>query len=119
MKLAISSTGKELTSTVDSRFGRAQFFIIYDTDTETFEVMENPNLGGAHGVGAKTAQDIANAGVKAILTGNVGPNAYNVLKAAKIDVFTVSGKTVQEAIDQFKNETLTKAEGATRKGHGK
>ena len=117
MKIAISSTGKNLESNIDKRFGRAPMFIIFDTENSTFEVWENANLAGAHGVGTKTAQEIANFGVKIVISGNVGPNALNVLKAAGIEIFKADSGTVQEALEKHQNNETIKMDKATKKGH--
>jgi len=103
MKIAVSATGPGLDAEVDPRFGRCQYFIIVDPDTMQFESMPNPNVMTAGGAGIATAQMIANSGVQVVLTGNCGPNAYQVLSAAGIQVITgVSGK-IQDAIQGYKS----------------
>ena len=98
MKVAITATGPTLDADIDPRFGRCQYFIIADPDTMEFEALENPGAMAGGGAGVSTAQTIASKGVEAVLTGNCGPNAYQVLSAADIKVVTgVSGK-VRDAI---------------------
>ena len=116
MKIAISSKGKTLESKTDQRFGRAEIFIIYDTDNDTFEVWENPNVSGAHGVGMKTSQDLANMGVKTIITGHVCPKAFGVLDASKIEMYQ-NLPTVQETIDGYKEGNLAKINEAGESHH--
>jgi len=103
MRVAISATGPTLDAEVDPRFGRCQYFIIVDPDTMQFEALENSSAMQAGGAGISTGQMIAGKGVQVVLTGNCGPNAYQVLSAAGIQVITgVSGK-IQDAIQAYKS----------------
>jgi predicted Fe-Mo cluster-binding NifX family protein len=102
MKIAISSAGTNLEAMVDPRFGRCQYFIYIDSETLQFEAVENPGLTASGGAGIATAQAIASRGVEVVITGNCGPNAYQVLSAAGIKVITgVSGK-IKDAVQDFK-----------------
>ncbi|MDD2689925.1 MAG: NifB/NifX family molybdenum-iron cluster-binding protein [Candidatus Omnitrophica bacterium] len=103
MKICITSEGRTLDSKVDSRFGRCQNFIFFDTDTGKFEAQENTNAQFQGGAGIQSGQLVVSRGVKAVLTGNVGPNAYQVLSAAGVSVFTGVSGTVQEAIEGYRN----------------
>ena len=106
MRIAISATGTTLDAEVDPRFGRCQYFIIADPETMEFEALENSSAMAAGGAGISTAQMIAGKGVEIVLTGNCGPNAYQVLSAASIQVITgVSGK-VRDAIQAYKSGQL-------------
>jgi predicted Fe-Mo cluster-binding NifX family protein len=102
MKIAITSSGSDLKSEVDPRFGRCAYFILVETDTDEFEAIENSNVQGMGGVGIQSGQMMANKGVKVVLTGSCGPNAFQTLQAAGIEVVTGINGTVQEAIDKFK-----------------
>ena len=102
MKIAVSATGSGLEAEVEPRFGRCPYFIIVDTDTMKFEVMDNSSAMAAGGAGISAGQMVANKGVQAVLTGNCGPNAYQVLSAAGIQIVTgVSGK-VRDAVEAYK-----------------
>ena len=106
MKIAISARGATLDVEIDPRFGRCQYFVIADPDTMEFEALENSGAMAGGGAGISTAQTIAGKGIEAVLTGNCGPNAYQVLTAAGIKVVTgVSGK-VQDAIQNYKSGKL-------------
>ncbi len=106
MKIAISATGPGLESEVEPRFGRCPYFIIVDPDTMKFEVMDNSSAMAAGGAGISAGQMVANKGVQAVLTGNCGPNAYQVLSAAGIQIITgVSGK-VRDAAEAYKSGSL-------------
>ncbi|MBN1794006.1 MAG: NifB/NifX family molybdenum-iron cluster-binding protein [Candidatus Omnitrophica bacterium] len=102
MKICVTSQGNTLESQVDPRFGRCQYFMIIDTDTLEFTGLPNPNIDGMGGVGVKSGQLMADHGVKVVLTGNVGPNAFQTLQAAGIEVISgVSGK-VNEVVNDYK-----------------
>src|SRR4030042_1746729 len=103
MKIAITSNGPALDAGIDPRFGRCQYFIIVDPETMQFEALEHSGAMAGGGAGISTAQMIAGKGVEVVLTGNCGPNAYEVLSAAGIKVVTgVAGK-VQDAIQGYKS----------------
>lgn len=100
MKIAVPSQGNSLDAMMDTRFARAKYFIIYDTNTETFEAIDNEkNAAAGGGVGVKVGQDLANMGVDLAIAPHFGPNAEQVLKAANIAMKTLSDVTVKEAID--------------------
>ena len=102
MRIAVSASGPTLDAEVDPRFGRCPYFIIIDPDTVEFEAVNNSGAMAGGGAGISTAQTIAGKGVDAILTGNCGPSAFEVLSAAGIKVATgVSGK-VQDAVRDYK-----------------
>lgn len=102
MKIAVSSTGTDLNAQVDPRFGRCQHFIVTDPDTMEFEVLENSSAVATVGAGIATGQFIASRGVSVMLTGNCGPNAFDVLQAAGIKVMTGVSGTVRDAVDSYK-----------------
>lgn len=117
MKIGVSSTGKELDAIVDQRFGRCSYFIIIDTDTMNFEFISNESAIASGGAGIQAAQNITKAGVKVVITGNMGPNAFQTLSAAGVMVFTGAKGTVKEAIEKYKKGELTKTESASVGSH--
>lgn len=102
MKICVTSEGNNLDSKVDARFGRCQYFILADTDSLEFEAVANPNIESTGGAGIQSAQLVATKQAKAVITGNVGPNAFQALQAAGIEVFSGASGTVKEAIDKYK-----------------
>lgn len=103
MKIAVSAAGTDLNAQVDPRFGRCQYFIFVDPDTMEFEAMENSGATSGGGAGIATGQFVAGKGAGAVLTGNCGPNAFDVLQAAGIKVMTGVTGTVQDAIEAYKS----------------
>jgi len=117
MKIAISAAGSTLGDDVDPRFGRCRYFIIADADTMDFQFIENPGFTAGGGAGISTAQSIAGHDIDTVLTGNCGPNAYEVLSAAGIKVVTgVSGKVV-DAIMDYKSGKLKVSNQPNVPGH--
>jgi len=118
MKIALTAQGKELSSEIDIRFGRAKFLLVVDTETNDFEVHDNElNLNAVQGAGIQTGQNIANLGVEAVITGNVGPNAFKTLNAANVKIFLIEKQTVGEAVDLFKAGKLKEVDNANVEGH--
>ena len=118
MKIAISSAGKDIHGDVDSRFGRAKGFIIYNLEKEDFFYIDNEqNLNAAEGAGIQSAKTVIDTGVKILITGNVGPKAFKVLKSAGVSVMVGARGTIEDAVLDYKNDNLEKAEGANVQGH--
>jgi predicted Fe-Mo cluster-binding NifX family protein len=111
MKVAVTSTGPDLDSQVDPRFGRCQYFVIVDTDSMEFEALENPNIMASGGAGIQSAQLVAEHGAEVVLTGNCGPNAYQTFQAAGVGVIVGVSGTVRAAIEKYKSGQLTAADG--------
>jgi predicted Fe-Mo cluster-binding NifX family protein len=101
MKIAVSSSGNDLDSQVDPRFGRCAYFVIVETDDMGFEAFENGSIAMGGGAGIQAAQFVASKGAKAVITGNVGPNAVQTLSAAGVETFVGQSGTVREAIDRY------------------
>jgi predicted Fe-Mo cluster-binding NifX family protein len=117
MKIAITSSGDNLDSQMDPRFGRCQYFVIVDPDTMDFEAMQNESAMASGGAGIQAAQTIVNVGINAVITGNVGPNAFEVLSAAGIETMTGASGTVRHALELYKSGSLQSAAGATVGSH--
>ena len=106
MKIAISSTGENLNATVDPRFGRCQYFVLIDPESMEFEAIPNESASAMGGAGIQAAQNVANLKAEVVLTGNMGPNAFQTLSAAGIKVITGVNGTVKEVVEKFKNGEL-------------
>ena len=118
MKIAITSTGKTLDSDVDLRFGRAKYFIIWDSETEEFEAVNNAqNLNAAQGAGVQSAMNVANKACNMVVSGHMGPKAFSTLKGAGIKVVSgVEGK-VSDVIKLFKEGKLKDTDSPDVEGH--
>jgi len=113
LKVALSATAGNLDSQIDPRFGRCQYFVIVDTDTMNIEALPNMAAGAMGGAGIQAAQTIANKGVQTVLTGSVGPNAFQALSAAGISIITGVFGTIREAVEKFKSGQLQKTTAPT------
>jgi len=117
MKICITATGNTLDSSVDPRFGRAAYLIIADSDNMTFEAVANTAAGNMSGAGIQAAQTIANKGVNVLITGNVGPNAFQALSAAGIKIVTGAFGAVREVVEKYKRGELRETSTPTVGGH--
>ena len=115
-KIAVTSEGPALDDRMDMRFGRAAGFIIIDPRSMTFEYLDN-GAGQVRGQGAgiQAAETVARAGAGAVLTGFVGPKAFQALKAAGIKIGTdLQNLTVREAVERFNANRIEWTDQANR-----
>ena len=117
MKICISSTGDNVDSSVDPRFGRCPFFLIYDDSTENYEFIPNSSRNAMGGAGIQAAQEVISKGVEAVITGNIGPNSYRVFESAKIKIYTGVSGPIKEAIAKYKANQLTSTSGPSVQSH--
>lgn len=109
MKIAITSRGQTLDDAIDPRFGRCAYFLIVDTETLQVEPIANPNVALGSGAGIQSAQILAEHDVKALLTGNCGPNAHQALTAAEVEVIVGMSGVARDAVERYKMGTLAAA----------
>jgi len=117
MKIAVTSTGPTLDDNVEARFGRCPYFLIIDTDSMQYEAIENPNIALGGGAGIQSAQLMSEKGVTTVLTGNCGPNAFNVFGQAGIQVIVGVSGPVRNAVEQFKADAFSSASGPNVASH--
>ena len=117
MKIAISTTGSNLDDKVDMRFGRCKGFIIYDTETQSTTYLDNEqNLNAAQGAGIQAAMSVVNADATALITGHIGPKAFDALSRAKVVVYLGSELSVQEVLRLYEEGKLERALDADKEG---
>jgi len=98
---------------MDSRFGRAPNFLIYDTLQESFQVVDNlKGVEAAHGAGIQAAETMARLGIEAIVTGHCGPKAEQALRAAGIRILSTAAPTVRAALEEFRTGSPSQTESA-------
>jgi len=117
MKICVSSTGKDLNAGVDQRFGRCQYFLIVDTETMNVKTISNESALSSGGAGIQAAQIVTKEGVDTVITGNIGPNAFQILQAAGIKVFTGAEGTIEDAIERYKKGNLRETGSANVENH--
>ena len=118
MKILITSQSGELSGQVDPRFGRAKYFILYDTEKDKWKAMDNSqNLNAIQGAGIQAADNVASIGAEFVLTGHCGPKAFRSLSANGIQIIVgVEGK-VADVVERFKNGEYKPTENSDVPGH--
>ena len=118
MKLAISAEGPQPTDPVDPRFGRARYFVLFDTEAETFATVDNATqVAAVQGAGIQAAQNLTASGVDVLLTGRCGPKAFQVLVAAGVQIFGGASGTVAAALQAWREDRLAPLTGPNARPH--
>ena len=106
MKICVTSIGDNIDSDVDPRFGRCKYFLIIDTGSMKVKSISNKSMMASGGAGIKAAQMVANAGAETVITGNIGPNAFQTLKAAGIKIITGANGKIKDFVERYNNGEL-------------
>ena len=102
MKVAITAKGPNLACQIDTRFGRAEHILIVDTNTGLCETHDNSSVAQANsGAGVQAGKSVVDLGARALITGNVGPKAFQVLQSGGVEVYEVVDSTAQDALRAF------------------
>jgi predicted Fe-Mo cluster-binding NifX family protein len=117
MKIVVSSQGETLDAPASPVFGRCPTYVFVDSETMATEAVPNPAMSQGGGAGIQAAQFVVNQGAEAVLTGNLGPNAFDVLQAAGVPGYLVGGGTVGQAVEAFKAGQLQAMTGANVAAH--
>jgi predicted Fe-Mo cluster-binding NifX family protein len=117
MKIVVTANGMDLDAPASPVFGRCPTYIFVDTETMEFEAVDNPAMSAPGGAGIQAAQFVIAQGAQAVLTGNVGPNAFNVFQAANVPIYLLTGGTVKEAIEAYKAGQLQSTADANVQAH--
>ncbi len=116
MKIAISVTTPSPEAPFETRFGRAAAFVIVDTETGERDVLLNPAADAAGGAGVQAAEFVIRHGAGAVISGAFGPNAYDTLTAAQVQMFQAESGTVDELVQRYKNAELLPTTGVAGQG---
>lgn len=106
MKIAISATGKNKDSLLDVRFGRCEYFQIHDIENGEVIVIENKGLTCSGGAGIVAAQQLIDENVDMVITGNLGPNAFEIIEKAKIKAYKCKNLSIQSVLEKFEKNEL-------------
>lgn len=117
MKICISSISKSLDALLDPRFGRCAYLLIVDSEDMHFEAIPNIAAGATGGAGIQAAQMVVEKGARVVITGNVGPNAFQALTAAGIEIMLSDSAPVKDVIEKFKKGDLKKVNSPNVKEH--
>ncbi len=107
MKMVVTAEGRDLDAPVDPRFGRCEWFISVNSDSMEFDCSANSAVNSSQGAGIQAAQFVVDSQAEALVTGHVGPNAFQVIDASGIKIYDGTGLTVKQAIEHLKNGRLT------------
>jgi predicted DNA-binding protein (UPF0251 family)/predicted Fe-Mo cluster-binding NifX family protein len=120
-KIAISSEGPGLASRVDPRFGRAAGFVMVDPETGQDDYLDNGAAQAmGQGAGIQAAESVVGAGAKVVLTGFVGPKAFQALDAGGVAVVQdLDGLTVAEALERYRSGQAKPAQAPNRQPGGR
>jgi predicted Fe-Mo cluster-binding NifX family protein len=117
MKVAVTANGVDLDTPVSPIFGRCSTYIFVDTETMQFEAVQNPAIGAPGGAGIQAAQFVIERGAQAVVTGNVGPNAFGVFRSANVPVFLLGAATIRDTLEAYKKGLLQSTGEANVRAH--
>ena len=112
MKIAISSTGRDIEGNIGATFGRAPFFLIMDTTTKEVKVIENKVRERSDGIGITVVNIIVGEKIDALITNDIGPSAFEIVERCRIKVYQAKGR-IKDAIRLFKEGKLSEITKAT------
>jgi predicted Fe-Mo cluster-binding NifX family protein len=116
MKIAISSPSGEPESEFSGRFGRCQYFLLFDTDDASWKKVANPARDAQGGAGARVVQLLADHGVEAVISGRYGPTAFSALEAAGIKAYLAESGTPEDLVARLEGGDLQLAGGPSGEG---
>ncbi len=102
MLILIGTDGNNLESPVAKRFGHANYLILFNTETKTFKSFVNNNEGHNH----ENLQEYLDKGVRVFVVGNIGPNAFEILKSGGGKIYLARKMSAFEAIETFRRNEL-------------
>jgi predicted Fe-Mo cluster-binding NifX family protein len=117
MKIVVSAQGENLDSPASPVFGRCPTYVFVEPETMEFEAVSNPAMNQAGGAGIQAAQFVVSQGAHAVLTGNLGPNAFDVLQAAGVPGYLAETGTVRQAVEAYKQGQLQPMGGSNVPAH--
>jgi predicted Fe-Mo cluster-binding NifX family protein len=117
MKIVVTANGASLDAPASPVFGRCPWYVFVDTESMEVEAVENAAMNAAGGAGIQAAQFVIEQGAEVVVTGNVGPNAYNVFRSAGVSIYVGPGGTVRDGVQAFKSNQLREVGGATGPAH--
>jgi predicted Fe-Mo cluster-binding NifX family protein len=113
MKIIITASSDKIEGQFNPRFGRADYFMMYDSDSQEWSAFPNPAVDASGGAGPQAVQFIAGKNPEVIISGRYGPSAFTALQAAEIKAYIANSGTVSEVLRQFLDGKLTQVAAAT------
>ncbi|MBW6411205.1 NifB/NifX family molybdenum-iron cluster-binding protein [Clostridium weizhouense] len=118
MKIAISAKGKNIDDLLDMRFGRCEYFQICDTESAEIKILENKGILASGGAGIAASNQLIDENIDVIITGNLGPNAFELIEKAEIKAYKCESISIKSALDKYKNNELEEIQIAGMSHHG-
>lgn len=106
MKIVIPVDNNSMDTNVCISFGRAPYFLLYNTESEEMSFMDNSAAASQGGAGIKAAQSIVDSGAAAIITPRCGDNAAEVIKAAGVKIYKTVNNSIQDNLKAFEGGKL-------------
>ena len=106
MKIAISASGKKLSDLLDQRFGRCEFFQVYDSETKEIQILQNKGNQASGGAGIAAANQIVDENIEVIITGRLGPNAFDIVTENNIKAYTCECLSIGEILKKYDKKEL-------------
>ncbi|CAM3067294.1 MULTISPECIES: NifB/NifX family molybdenum-iron cluster-binding protein [Clostridium] len=101
MKIAISSTGKNMENLLDMRFGRCEYFQIHDTESKEVKILENEGQNASGGAGIVASNQLVDEKIDVIITGNFGPNAFEIIEKAGVKAYKCESISITSVIEKY------------------
>lgn len=117
MQVAISAAGPTLDSPVDGRFGRCKCFVVVNTETLEFEVLDNTAAARGSGAGIAAAQIVAGSAAEAVAAANIGPSAFQALSVGGLELYQCGSGTVRQAVEALRRGELPRLASASVAAH--
>jgi predicted Fe-Mo cluster-binding NifX family protein len=119
MKIIITASSDKTDQPFNPRFGRAEYFLLYDSETKEWKALPNPAADARGGAGPQAVQFIANQGAEVVISGRYGPSAFTAIEAASIKAYIANEGTVSQVLQQYLDGQLEQVGEASGTGfHG-
>ncbi len=106
MKIVIPVDANIKETDVCMSFGRAPYYMLYNTEDSSYEFIKNTAATSPGGAGIQAAQTVVDLKVDALLTPRCGQNAADIILGANIKVYKTLHPSVQYNIKEFLDNKL-------------
>ena len=118
MKIVISAEGKTNENLLDVRFGRCEYFQIHDTESGEVKILENKGQSSSAGAGIVASNQLIEEKVDVIITGNLGPNAFELMEKAEIKAYKCESIAISSVLEKYNKGELEEIKMSGPAHHG-